>query len=186
MPYSVLVFAHRKRGVTPEQFRAHYDEVHVPLVRELAGTAFPLSHTRRYPLLPEAQKIDDNTTSDQNAPATELIGSEHEFDYDAYVELTFEDESAFQTFFALTQRPENIIKISADEEMFLDRTRMTVVVVGDTTVTQRPGGRPNGLGHIGLLKASQEKLQSGTSALLVDIHWVASFFSRFRRLLRGF
>lgn len=37
MTYSVLIFAYRKPGTTPEQFRAHYEGSHVPLVKEIAG-----------------------------------------------------------------------------------------------------------------------------------------------------
>lgn len=41
MTYSVLIFAYRKPGTTPEQFRAHYEGKHVPLVKELSGEYVP-------------------------------------------------------------------------------------------------------------------------------------------------
>lgn len=37
MTYSVLIFAYRKLGTTPEQFRAHYEGKHMPLVKEIGG-----------------------------------------------------------------------------------------------------------------------------------------------------
>lgn len=37
MTYSILIFAYRKPGTTPEQFRAHYEGKHVPLVKEISG-----------------------------------------------------------------------------------------------------------------------------------------------------
>ncbi|KAI0817134.1 EthD domain-containing protein [Xylaria sp. FL0064] len=144
MPYSVLIFAYRKFGTTPAQFKAHYEGTHVPLIHKLTGANFPLSHTRHYLHRTEQQQQQqaeegkgNNTARNPTTPATVLIGTQEEFDYDAFAELTFEDEAAFQAFFALTQQPEIAEKIAADEELFLDRARMTVVVKGDTTVTER-------------------------------------------------
>ncbi|KAI0421865.1 EthD domain-containing protein [Xylaria grammica] len=136
MGYSVLIFAYRKPGTTPEQFKAYYENCHVPLVRELAGAYFPLSHTRRY-LHRTHNQSDANTARNPSTPASVLIGSQEDFDYDAFAELTFEDETAFQTFFAIIQQPENAAKIAADEEKFLDRSRTPAVVLGDTTETKR-------------------------------------------------
>ncbi|KAI0188866.1 EthD domain-containing protein [Astrocystis sublimbata] len=136
MPYSVLIFAYRKPGTTPEQFKTHYEGSHVPLVRSLTGAKFPLSHTRHY-LHRTEQQSEGNSARNPNTPASVMIGTQEEFDYDAFAELKFEDEAAFQAFFALTQQPENAQKIAADEELFLDRARMTVVLKGDTTVTER-------------------------------------------------
>lgn len=41
MTFSVLIFAYRKPGTTPEQFRAHYEGKHVPLVKEISGEYVP-------------------------------------------------------------------------------------------------------------------------------------------------
>ncbi|KAI1262261.1 EthD domain-containing protein [Xylariaceae sp. FL1019] len=136
MVYSILIFAYRKIGTTPEQFRSHYEESHVPLIRKLTGASFPISHTRHYIHRTERQ-ADDNTSRNSNTPATVVIGTQEEFDYDAFAELSFEDEAAFQTFFALTQQPDNAAQIAEDEQKFLDRARMTVVLAGETTVTKR-------------------------------------------------
>ncbi|KAI2622480.1 EthD domain-containing protein [Hypoxylon sp. NC1633] len=124
MTYSILVFAYRKPGTTPEQFKAHYEGSHVPLLRELAGLHFPLSHTRRYIHRSAGQ-------------ASVLIGNQEDFDYDAFAELTFEDATAFQTFFGVVQQPDIAAKIAADEEHFLDHSRMLVVVLGETHVTTK-------------------------------------------------
>ncbi|ROW11983.1 hypothetical protein VPNG_05169 [Cytospora leucostoma] len=135
MTYSVLIFAYRKPGTTPEQFRAHYEGSHVPLVKEIAGEHFPLSHTRRY-LHRTESKVED-TERNANSPATVLSGTQAEFDYDAIAELTFADAGAFQTFFGLVQQPENAARIAADEEKFLDRSKVPVVVLGETLVTTK-------------------------------------------------
>ncbi|KAI1084673.1 EthD domain-containing protein [Whalleya microplaca] len=135
MTYSILVFVYRKPGTTPEQFKAHYEGSHVPLVRELAGAHFPLSHTRHYIHRSDGQA--EGTERNAFTPASVLIGSQGDFDYDAFVELTFEDATAFQAFFSVLQQPDNAAKIAADEEQFLDRSHMPVVVLGETNITKR-------------------------------------------------
>ncbi|KAI4594760.1 hypothetical protein KJ359_007563 [Pestalotiopsis sp. 9143b] len=135
MTYSILIFAFRKIGTTPEQFRAHYEGSHVPLVKEIAGEHFPLSHTRRY-VHRTAGKA-EGTERNADYPATVLIGSQAEFDYDAFAELTFADATAFQTFYGITQQPENQERIQADEAKFLDSSRMTVVALGETIITTK-------------------------------------------------
>ncbi|KAI0468964.1 hypothetical protein F4859DRAFT_524123 [Xylaria cf. heliscus] len=114
MPYRVLIFAYRKPGTTPGQFKTHYERNHIPL-NQFVG----------------------NTARNPSTPATVLIGTQDYFDYDAFTELIFENEAAFQSLFRLMQRPGNAERIVADEEKFLDRTRMPVVVLGDTTDTRR-------------------------------------------------
>lgn len=135
MPYTILIFAYRKPGTTPEQFRAHYENTHVPLIRELAGEHFPVSHTRRY--VQRAPGEGEGTERNADYPATVLLGSQADFDYDAFAELAFSDATHFQAFFGLTQQPENAARIAADEEHFLDRSKMPVVVLGETTVTAK-------------------------------------------------
>ena len=44
--------------------------------------------------------------------------------------LIFEDEIAFQAFFGLVNQPEAADKIAENEEMFLDRSKMKVVILG--------------------------------------------------------
>jgi hypothetical protein len=55
------------------------------------------------------------------------------FHYGASGELKFRDEAAFGGFFACVTSAENAAKIASDEEKFLDRAKMTAVVVGDCT-----------------------------------------------------
>ncbi|KAI1302259.1 EthD domain-containing protein [Xylaria venustula] len=141
MTYSVLLFTYRKPGTTPSQFKSHYEMQHMPLVRSLAGATFPLSHTRRY--LHRSEHPDGTTTTttttarNRLTPATVLIGSQEDLDYDAFGELTFKNEAAFQSSFARFREPGIQVKLAADEEMFLDRARSSVVTLGDVTVTRK-------------------------------------------------
>lgn len=66
-----------------------------------------------------------------------MIGSQGEFDYDAVADLVFNNVTHFQAFFGLYQQPDNAARIAAHEDQFLDCPKMTVVVVGETTVTTK-------------------------------------------------
>lgn len=134
MVYSILIFAFRKPGTTPAEFKAHYESSHVPLIKSIAGPLFPTSHTRRYL---HRSEVSETSSDDKNAkyPAKVLLGTQANFEYDAFAELTFKDEAAFGAFFGHVTKDENAAKIAADEEKFLDRAKTTVVVVGETVVT---------------------------------------------------
>lgn len=135
MTYSVLIFTYRKPGTTPEQFRAHYESSHVPLVKEIVGKHFPLSHTRRY--IHRTVGKAEGTERNAKSPASVLMGTQADFEYDAMAELTFPDVGAFQTFFGIAQQPENAARIAADEEKFLDRSKTSAVIVGETLVATK-------------------------------------------------
>ena len=138
MPYIILVFAYRKPGLSPADFKAHYENCHVPLLQSLAGDTFPNSHVRRY-----IQRSENKSTSapeahsgnNVNTPAAVLVGTQADFEYDAFAELTFDDEAAFQAFFARVGQGKAAEKIAEDEEKFLDRGKMRVVVVRECIVT---------------------------------------------------
>ncbi|KAF7596538.1 hypothetical protein BBP40_001412 [Aspergillus hancockii] len=129
MVFKALMFISRKSGITPTEFRTHYETVHVPLIKGLAGPDFPLSHRRLYLARPPA--ADD----DRAFPAAVLLGSQEDFSYDAIVELTFKDEAAFQLFYARRQEPGKKELVDADEEKFLDATKFKAVVLGEVTET---------------------------------------------------
>lgn len=128
-PYTVLIFAYRKPGLSPAEFKSHYESSHVPLVESIAGSLFPKTHTRRY-----IQRADG-----ADHAATVLVGSQADFRYDAIAELIFDNEAAFQAFFARVSEPKAAEKIAQDEDKFLDRARMKVVIEGDCIVTS--GGK---------------------------------------------
>ncbi|KAI2612705.1 EthD domain-containing protein [Hypoxylon fragiforme] len=136
MTYSIIIFAYRKPGTTPEQFKKHYEESHIPLLREIAGETFPLSHTRRYILRAEGEA--EGTTRNATTPASVLMGSQADFDFDATAELIFKDAAEFQKFFkALQGTPANAAKLGANEELFLDLTKTSIAIVGETLVTTK-------------------------------------------------
>ncbi|KAI0900632.1 EthD domain-containing protein [Annulohypoxylon nitens] len=123
MPFSVLFLATRKAGTTPEAFKEHYENTHIPLIKSVAGSAFPVTHTRHYIHRAEGQ-------------AHVLLGTQGDFDYDVVVELAFADQAAFQAYAAATHSGDAQAKISADEESFIDRSKSRAVILGSTEVTK--------------------------------------------------
>ena len=141
MPFTILIFSYRKIGISPKEFKDHYESSHVPLIKSLAGTHFPQSHKRFYIQRTADADADDNDDDDgddknNKYPATILVGSQPDFQYDALAELTFENATKFQTFMSIVSQGEAREMLAKDEEIFLDRERMTAVVVGETVVTE--------------------------------------------------
>jgi hypothetical protein len=117
MGYTVMVLAPLKQGVTHEEFKVRYER-HMLMVDELAGDAAPLSHTRFYP------KVDSTT----GKPVL-LAGDAEDKSYAAVVLIEFENEAAFQRFFAALSTTSASEKIMADEAGFWEREGMKVMVV---------------------------------------------------------
>ncbi|KAJ2997229.1 hypothetical protein NUW58_g714 [Xylaria curta] len=130
MTYSLLVFLSRKPGTTPEQFRKYYADSHLPMVRQLTGSHFPILHTQRYVHRTETSG-DGNTQRNPSTPATIFLGKQSDFDYDVVVTLEFKDAAAFNAHYEYVQQPDIAAKIVADEERFLDRSQTLTAVLGD-------------------------------------------------------
>ncbi|GAQ44856.1 hypothetical protein AKAW_04725 [Aspergillus niger] len=140
MSVRVIIYAYRKPGLDLQTFKERY-EAHIGLVKRLSGDDFPLSHKRMYVARttieqPQAGEGNSNN-SNRNAltPATVLVGQQTDFDFDAYAELTFADQAAFQTFSAKVMAPEAAAQIAADEEGFLDRSKLGIALLGDVVET---------------------------------------------------
>lgn len=131
MVYRVLIFIFRKPGTTPDEFKIHYEKSHLPLVKSIGRSLLPISHNRYYI---KRSKVSEPANEQQKThyPASVLIGVQADFDYDVISELVFEDEAAFLSFFSHVTTPENAAQIAANEEVFLDRARLRMVVVGET------------------------------------------------------
>lgn len=139
MPYSVVLYATRKTGMTPAAFRKHYEEVHMPLIQELAGHLFPISHTRHY--IDRFTPVNEASAdvSNENFPASVILGAPTDFAYDAYVNVIFRDVAHFQEFFAHMQKPDIAARLRADEELFLDQPAMRAAMVNGVHTTKALG-----------------------------------------------
>lgn len=137
MTFNIVVFATRKPGSSPAEFRLHYENEHVLLIKALSAESFPTYHNRHY-VDRQALKPNSTDNSNLNFPATVLQGNAEGLVYDAYAELSFRDATHFQAFMASVNQAEHAKRLAEDEERFLDRSMMKVVVIGHidtTTVT---------------------------------------------------
>lgn len=138
MTFAIIYLAYRKPGTSPAHFRAHYDNNHMPKIKQITGQLFPLSHVRKYVHRTTNATGIVGTDRNPDTPATLLSGVQADFDYDAIVEMTFEDEAAFQAFYGVLREPGNAEWIARDEEIFLDRAKTPpVVVLGDVMRLER-------------------------------------------------
>ncbi|QKX59595.1 uncharacterized protein TRUGW13939_06732 [Talaromyces rugulosus] len=125
MPIQGLIIAYRKPGLSPAEFQTHYENNHVPILQRLAGDDFFLSHQRFY-----LSRGDGVPT-----PATIVLGGDQDFDYDALTIVTFKDKEHMDRFNAKTGSPEARQEIEADEERFVDRSKLKIVLFGDVKET---------------------------------------------------
>lgn len=117
--FTVLIFGFRAPNTTIQEYRNHYDNIHVPLAKSITGAAFPLSHTRHY--------YGENATL---AAISAPVG------WDSLAVLTFKDETHATTFNYLLSQPDAAAKIHADEKLFMADGSPKMVVIGkDTSIT---------------------------------------------------
>jgi EthD domain len=118
----MIVFNRRKEGVSMEAYRAHYENVHVPLIRSLFPTVG--LYRRNY--------VDRERTAltERNAQAAAA-----NTEFDSVTEAFFEDWAAFEAFRDKNSEPAVREQILADERNFLDVSairRYVVVPDGDS------------------------------------------------------
>lgn len=115
--------------MAPQDFQSYYEDTHVPLVKSLSGSQFPLFHTRRY-----IQRSPDPVS---NYAAVILSGTQEGFDYDVLTEMAFEDEAGLQSFFGVMNAQDVKEKIDADCSKFMDLHKTKLVVLGNVVETRR-------------------------------------------------
>jgi hypothetical protein len=129
MPFIVLLFFSRKAGISPEDFKAHFEKNHIPLIQSLAGNAFPVKHTRMY--------ITREADANGDYPAQVIMGKQEDFDYDAIAQMEFEDAAAFYSFIGSRKDKDILRALEEDDEKFSDPTKTKAVVLGEICVTMR-------------------------------------------------
>lgn len=106
--FQLLMFGRRKEGLTPDQYRDHYENVHIPLMLNLTGSTFPLTHERHYV----------KRGGPPDFPAAVLMGDQADFDYDAVAILTYRDKAHFDANWAFFEDEETSRLIREDEDKF--------------------------------------------------------------------
>lgn len=117
MAFTVLLLIHRSSGLSTAEFKYHYENVHVPLIQSLAGSLFPISHTRRY-----TQHADE----DNGAKGGGI---------DCVTEMQFDTVSDFRRLSDFLGSADVAIKVQKDCEAFMDPSKTEVVIIGDTVKT---------------------------------------------------
>lgn len=115
--HKLLLFITRKPGLSPAEFRAYYEERHVPLcMTHMTG---PVRYLRRFVNHPPGQP---------------------ELDFDVITEIWFEDRAALEVVIDLIRRDAMPADVIADEECFLDRTKSRFCTVSEceTALTPEP------------------------------------------------
>ncbi|KAM0752617.1 hypothetical protein T439DRAFT_346492 [Meredithblackwellia eburnea MCA 4105] len=122
MVYTVLITVWRKPGMSSEAFHEHYENSHMPLIREIAGDIIPLAHTRLYV---SREGPDMKEVMVQPSVCGDGI------DYDAVAELVFKNKEHSDAYWKILYSPEAAGRLPADEEMFMDRSKLRIVQMGN-------------------------------------------------------
>jgi uncharacterized protein (TIGR02118 family) len=112
----ILVFNKRKAGVSMEEYRHHYETVHVPLAHSL----FPQvkAYRRNY--------VDQDATARADTRAG-VSGAPVE--WDSMAEVFFDSWEDFEAFRDRSAEPEVRAQVLADEERFLNPSAIKRVIV---------------------------------------------------------
>ena len=135
-PYTVVLFLWRKPGISPGEFKTHWETVHIPLLKSLTGDLFPQSHTRFY-LARTPKDAASADTSNANYAPNILVGEAEDFDYDAFAQVVFKSQADFGAFFAYMQSPDIAAKVHENEERFILRQKIKAVQIEDVKVTSK-------------------------------------------------
>lgn len=122
----LMMFMKRKQGITFEQFRDHYENVHVPMVAKWVGHLmtdfkryYPHDAINLYVGRPDADQAPQNDGG---------------VDYDAVSIYSIRDEAALEELLRIAQDPEFTRAVTEDEANFADRAvsrqTMTEEIVG--------------------------------------------------------
>lgn len=133
MTYAIVLFITRNPHLSPEEFKHHFENVHIPLGVRLCGGCWPTKFTRQY--LARVTRKGFGGVANPDRPALLLRGDAHVLDYDCIGHMEFESELAFQAFYKKVYEKDVAAKLAADEVRFLDEGKTTIVVVGETIST---------------------------------------------------
>jgi hypothetical protein len=134
-PYILVAFQWRKPGTTPEEFKKYYENVHIPILVDLAGPTFPKTHTRHYVTrIPSDPSSSDKTNANFKAAVHPGTGAE-DFDYDVWSEMVWEDADKAQAFGARFASGIYAEKLAEDSANFVSTVKM--VMIDEPLVTTR-------------------------------------------------
>ncbi|KAF2686351.1 hypothetical protein K458DRAFT_430197 [Lentithecium fluviatile CBS 122367] len=110
MVYRVYMLAVKAPGISLEEFKDHWDNKHLALLKEIAGDAYPTVHEHRYP---------------------EKFAGTDAYHFDGIGYLEFKSKNEFLRLASIAEMPENKARLDADEKTFLDKSKIQMYVVDD-------------------------------------------------------
>lgn len=116
----LVFFLKRKPGITPEQFRDHYENSHVRYAQKYIGHLLT-GYVRNYPMM---AILNPSGVPAGSQPAPYEIG------YDAITEMRVKDMAAIEEIGRIFNDPDIQPILKADEKKFLD-DKATVMIVCD-------------------------------------------------------
>ncbi|MBZ9646611.1 EthD domain-containing protein [Sphingobium sp. 3R8] len=123
--HKLMMFMKRKEGVSFEDFRSHYENVHIPTVAKWVGHLF--TESKRYYLQHSVNFYAGRPDADQ-APT-----DDGGVDYDAVSVYTVRDEAALAEVMRIAVDPEFTRWVTEDEANFVDRARSRQTVTEEIT-----------------------------------------------------
>ncbi|MEJ7928070.1 EthD domain-containing protein [Sphingobium sp. AN641] len=121
----LMMFMKRKDDVSFEEFRTHYETVHIPTVAKWVGHLF--TQSRRYYPQNHINFYVGRPDADQ-APA-----HDGGVDYDAVSVYTIRDEAALAELMRIAADPEFTRWVTDDEANFVDRARSRQTLTEEIT-----------------------------------------------------
>jgi EthD domain len=118
MAVKVIFFLKRKKGTTPEHFRAHYESSHVKLAQKYIGHLL-LDYKRNYPTF---AMLNPSNVPPGTQPAPYDIG------YDCITEMWVKDEADLAEVSRIFNDPVISPILVADELRFLQRENTVMLV----------------------------------------------------------
>ncbi|WP_157219442.1 EthD domain-containing protein [Flavisphingomonas formosensis] len=120
----LIFFLKRKQGITPEQFREHYENSHARFAQKYVGHLLTGYH-RNYPTF---AALDPSNVPEGSSPTPYDIG------YDAITEMRVKDMAAVEEIGRIFNDPAIQPILKEDERKFLDDSA-TVMIVCDEVDT---------------------------------------------------
>lgn len=129
MPILLLCFTIRKPGVSFQDYKSYYEQHHSKNIYDFLGDDSPATYSRHYVERPGDG--DSSHIAANGSPAFFLTGQAAEFAYDCVTLMTWDDEEAYIKMTQKFSDPDVGSRFAADEEFFLDRSKVVLMSVGE-------------------------------------------------------
>lgn len=123
--HKMMMFMKRKEGISFEEFRRHYEEIHIPLCTKWIGHLI-VDFKRYYPS--DAINLYVGRPDADQAPL-----SDGGVNYDAVSIYSVRDEAALADLLRVAQDPEFTRAVTEDEANFVDRAVSRQSLTEETT-----------------------------------------------------